>query len=570
MVKRLPEKFQLWFQRGVLFALTLGVSGPVSSSAQILPGTVEPERFDKRFERPVLPRAQPRKRVPVPGAPKPSSKKEELTFVLRNVVLDGVTVYTPRQLRRVYRRYINRRVDLKILQFLADALTAKYRNDGYILSQVVVPQQKIGGNGVVHLQVIEGYVDKVTFQGELRGPKKVLKWFRKRILSSTPLQVKVLERYLLLLNDQPGIRARSVLKPSKTQPGTAELTIVLDYKKVDAHVGVDSRGADFNGPVTFNAGVSGNSLLRLFERFQLSGILSSQTEELRYFNASVDLPVTLEGTRIFLAGSAASSEPGGGLEVFNINGDSSSFNVQLTHPIWRTRERNLTASLGFGLINSETTILTVTTAKDRVRYFRAGLTFDFADSAGGINVLSARITQGVNIFGARETGSIALSRQFGESAFTRIDGEMLRLQRLFPNWNLLLSTAWQAAFDNLLASQEFAAGGSRFSKAYDSAEIAGDGGMSLLAELQYTHYFAKKYLKSLQPYLFFDYSAVFHKRELNRTEFFQDLKSIGLGIRGNFTAWLTGYLELAKPLDKIVSSQGDRDPRFFFGFTARY
>ena len=77
-------------------------------------------------------------------------------------------------------------------------------------------------------------------------------------------------------------------------------------------------------------------------------------------------------------------------------------------------------------------------------------------------------------------------------------------------------------------------------------------------------------MKTLQPYLFFDYGAVFHKHELNRTDFFEDLKSAGAGVRVGFVKWVSGYLEVAQPIDKIVSSEGDRDARVFFGLTARY
>ncbi len=545
---------------------------PNAAFAQILPRTVEPERFDKRFEQPVLPKAQPRKQSPTPRKPKLEKKKKkpEVRFVLKRVRLEGVTAYKRGELSRVYRRYLDRSVNLNVIQYIADALTAKYRNDGFILSQVLVPPQKVGAKGEIRLKVIEGHIEKVTFQGKPHGPTRVLKLFRNRILKSRPLNSKVLERNLLLINDQPGMRARSVLKPSDTNPGTAQLTIILEHKPVNAHVGFDNRGSQFNGPLQFNAGVSVNSMLKLYERLQLNGVLTTQTDELRYFSGSIDLPVTVEGTRLFLAGSLASSQPGGGLEVFQVNGDSSSFSMQLSHPIWRTRERNLTATFGFGLLNSETTLVGITTAEDRVRYFRAGLTFDFADRLQGINIISARITQGVNAFGARETGSAVLSRQFGRSDFTRLEGEMTRFQRLAPRWNLMLSTAWQAGLDDMLASQEFTVGGPRFLRAYDSSEIAGDGGVSFIAEVQYTHPFSEEWLKSLQPYFFFDYGAVFHKHEFNRMVFFEDLKSSGFGLRATFTPWLSGYGELGFPIDKIVSSEGDRDPRLFFGLTARY
>ncbi len=268
----------------VLILFFLAATG--IATAQILPRTVEPERFDKRFEKPVVPRSKPRKPKTVPErpAPKLEEKEPEIRFVLRRVILEGVTAYSPKELRRVYGRYLDRSVTLNVIQYLADALTAKYRNDGYILSQVMVPPQKVGPNGEIRLRVIEGHIEKVSFEGPAQGPPKVLNWFRKRILRSRPLNSNVLERFLLLINDQPGMRARSVLTPSKTRPGAAELTIVLEHKPVDAQLGFDNRGSTFNGPIQFRTGVSVNSLLHLYERVQMNGIVTSETDELRYFS----------------------------------------------------------------------------------------------------------------------------------------------------------------------------------------------------------------------------------------------------------------------------------------------
>ena len=551
----------------LLGGLGLGLASPLQ--AQILPRTVEPERFDKRYQPLPTPKSRPREPSRLPPPPKPAPKREP-GFVLKKIVFEGATAYPPGELQRAVRRALGRRVTLDQLQFIAEVLTRKYRNDGYILSRVVVPPQKIEEEGVVRLQVLEGYVDQVKFKGERRGPVRMLKRFRDAILKSRPLHVEVLERYLLLFNDQPGVRARSILKASEKTPGASELTIVLEHRPVNARAGLDNRGSRFNGPVQASASLSVNSLLKLYERIRFDGVVTSQTDELRFFNGSVDLPVTNEGTRLFFSASSASTQPGGGLELFNVDGDSTAFNLQLNHPVWRTRERNLSVSFGAGLINSETTILNVTTAKDRVRFIRAGVTLDLVDRLRGINVFSLRWTQGLNLFNARETGEPFLTRQFGESDFTRFDGEILRLQELFPRWNLLISSAWQVGLDNLLASQEFTAGGPRFVRAYDASEITGDSGATVLGELQYTHPLNQPWLKSIQPYLFFDYGAVFHKREPGRTVFFEDIKSTGGGVRLNVNEWVSGYLEIGKPLDKIVSSEGDRDVRVFFGLTARY
>lgn len=117
----------------------MGVFGggvcPPSSMAQVLPHTVEPEQFEKRFEPPPLPRARPRLRRSLPFRPRKPAKKPLPGFILKKVKVEGATRYSPKELRPLYRSYLKRRVTFPQLQDIGDALTAKYRNDGYILSR---------------------------------------------------------------------------------------------------------------------------------------------------------------------------------------------------------------------------------------------------------------------------------------------------------------------------------------------------------------------------------------------------------------------------------------------------
>ena len=86
------------------------------------------------------------------------------------------------------------------------------------------------------------------------------------MLQSSPLLAKDLERYLLLIDDLPGVTVESVLLPSKDEPGASELILSLKHKKYGANGGIDNRGSKFNGPFQFKAGASSNSALGLYEK----------------------------------------------------------------------------------------------------------------------------------------------------------------------------------------------------------------------------------------------------------------------------------------------------------------
>jgi len=53
------------------------------------------------------------------------------------------------------------------LQQIVQDITNYYRNNGYILSRAVLPPQHVA-NGVVYVQVIEGYIDHVKVRWRTR------------------------------------------------------------------------------------------------------------------------------------------------------------------------------------------------------------------------------------------------------------------------------------------------------------------------------------------------------------------------------------------------------------------
>lgn len=528
-----------------------------------------PQRFDRRFGLEPSPKSTV---VPLkPKSIKPVFPKEleGIKFVLNHLLIRGSSIYDKRDLRHLYSEYLKKELTLKNIYEVAQKITNKYRNDGYILSKAIVPPQKID-NGVVYIKIVEGYVDQVKIQGPLRGPRKLLNVYRKKILKSRPLRSIDLERYLLLIDDLPGVKARSVLEPSKDKAGATTLTLILADKAFEGHLGVDNRGSKFNGPYQFSGGVTANSLLGAYSRTGFGGVVTSQTEELLFLNAFYDFPINREGTRLFFSGSISESEPGSSLKKFDINGDSSTINMRLTHPFIRSRGKNMTGYIGFTGRDSTTKILGTLDSKDQLRVLDMGVSYDYTDEYRGVNLVRFNLSQGLNIFGAKESGSSNLSRTLGKSNFTKLAGDLMRLQNLASSWALLGSVSWQYSFDKLLASEEFGVGGSQFGRAYDSSEITGDHGIALKFELQKALSPQWKYLSDLQFYSFMDYGSVWNKVKTSTGAKHQNRSSIGLGVRFNLTDSTSGYLELDKPTSHSVAAEGNKDPRLFFSLSQRF
>jgi hemolysin activation/secretion protein len=225
----------------------LGLGG--TAYAQQLPGSVTPGQIERQFQTLPEPRATDEP-VVTPGLEpeKPPSGAENVHFTLSGIVVDGATVFTPADFAPLYRQLLGKDVTLAQIYDVAAAITAKFGKAGYTLSVALVPAQRIS-TGVVHIQVIEGYVDQIFIKSEdgqdITQPQ--LRAYLEKIAAVRPLRQADLERYLLLANDLPGVQARAVLAPSET-PGASNLTLIVNQKKFDGYANFDNRGSQFIGP----------------------------------------------------------------------------------------------------------------------------------------------------------------------------------------------------------------------------------------------------------------------------------------------------------------------------------
>jgi hemolysin activation/secretion protein len=499
---------------------------------------------------------------------------ESARFLLREIVLRGVTVYAPAELLRPHAALIGNSVSVGDVFAIANAITVRYRNDGYILSRAVVPAQKIE-DGRVEIKIVEGFISQVLVEGDAAGQADQLRAYGAEIAAIRPLTSAILERYLLLADDLPGLTARGVLRPSASEPGAADLVMTVEHRAYDAALRLDNRGTRYTGPLQGDASLRLNSILGFGEQINLRLVSAAPTKELLYGAAGISLPVGEEGTRFDLSAQSSQGEPGFRLTSLEVETSSISVDAFLSHPILRRRSENLSLRGGIEVRNSKTESLGDRFSEDHLRVLEAGLRYDRLDPFGALNVLDIRLRQGLDVFDASERGEL-LSRVRGRSQFTKLAGEVSRLQPLFGDYAMLASLSGQRSAHALLASEEFALGGSRFGRGYDPSEVTGDHGAAIALELRLPPFdlgdLGGLGFSALQPYGFYDLGAVYNRDPGTGESGMQSLASAGMGVRFAISDNIQAGLELAFPLTRTVASTGEegRDPRVFFVLGSRF
>lgn len=498
--------------------------------------------------------------TPPPGA-------EDQKFQLQSLEIEGSTVYTTEELAPFYQEFVGQEISLKDLYDVANQVTQQYRDDGYILSVALVPEQTIS-DGAARLQVIEGYVETVEFEGATPRQEKRLQGFGKKIMAQRPLNIKRLERALLLVNDLAGTQVRSVLSRGSSQ-GAAVLTAKVDYDPLDAFVDLSNRGTDEVGPLRIQAGLFLNTATG--EQITLRGATSPfDPEELGFGRVEFDLPVGHDGWEVEIGTGFTAVQPEGDLEAFDIFGRTFTADVGVSYPLVRSRRTNVRLNSKLDFLDSRSTTrftgVSEPISRDQLVVWRAGVSVDRRDRNGQTQV-SAELSQGLG--GTTPSNATEpLSRAQGSAVFTKAAINLSRTQRLPGKLNLALSGTAQATADDLLVSEQFGLGGSQFGSAFDPDEVLGDSGYGLRAELQRPFFYQASDTNMVtQPYVFVDYGQVFRETPTAVENGSDALSSAGLGVRQTIGDSLSASLELAFPVKRTDQSTSN-SPRLFFSITS--
>ncbi len=554
-------------------ALSFFFAGGAQAQLDNQSGAASAGRVDEQLNvREFQPRVMPRIEVKEANIQSAPAGSEKISFKLERLKLEGASAYHGEELASVYQGSIGQTITLADLYGIAGNLTKKYRNDGYILTQVVVPPQTIEG-GTARLQVVEGYVANVDVRGEgefIDDAVMLARNYAALVRHDTQaLNVKQLERTMLLINDIPGISARGVLSPARGVAGAADLTIIIERKRYEATLGVDNYGTKFLGPIQVMAAGAINSLMGFNERITTQIVYapnSDLSDELIYLGLGYKMPIWKGGTFLDVNITNTMTDPGFRLDEFDVQGNSKTMSVMVGHPFIRSRNLNFTGRMGFDYRDVKTENNIEERRLDQVRVAVLGADVEFIDTLGGVgyNMWNFEVRQGIDVLDATEENDPNVSRVGANPDFLKLEIELQRLQRIADRVNLLLGVKGQVSRDELFSSEEMGIGGMNYGRGYDPSEIIGDSGIAGKLEVQWNEPREWSFLETYQLYGFWDIGEVWNKNEATSALKNPSLASGGLGVRASITPNNKMDFTLAFPFTRDVQTMGDQDPRFFF------
>lgn len=521
-----------------------------------VPSTVQPGRVGQSLitkpplqRRSVLPpMVSPPTQTPFPA------EVAAIRFKLNGIVFEGNTRYSNQELMSLLKTPVGAMVTLGDIQQFTNAITFKYNQAGYLLSQAVIPEQQIT-KGVIRIKIIEGYIERVKVQGDVseRTKRLILKYGNK-VVNQRPLNIKSLESTLLLAGDLPGMTVKSVITPSKTIENAADLTLIASFDRMDntSYISYDNRGTRYLGPTRTIASLYLNSTLGSGAATGLRlGSSGRQWEQMRYVEVEHKQYLGTNGFMLDFDTQYTRTKPGFLLTGTDTIGINTFYQVSAQYPLIRQRNANFSVNAALAEINSYLTQFDTKIYNDQIRSVQLGLQFDLADQYRGSNQMSASVTQGIDAFGASQAGNL-VSRIGAKPSFSKFNVSGGRLQGLFGMFSALLSANGQYATNTMYAYEQLGYGGLPFGDAYDPSEIVGDRGIEAKLELRADTNLPWTAIPT-QYFVYYDGGVLWNFDHINQPGR-QAGTSTGFGLRAYALNHINLSLELAKPLNRPVAA----------------
>ena len=515
------------------------------------PGTVRESFSAPTLQAPAVDTDSPVKAERKPTKAPKSSKR----ILINRFEITGNTAFSSKELLLLISGLHGKKLTLEEVYAAADILTDYYRTRGFSLARVVVPAQRIS-LGIIQLEAIEGRLNKVHFEGNKSYSGSFISEYLGNTEAGQAVSLEALERELLLLNDQPGLTSRAIVRPGPVY-GTSDLVIQSEEKRYEGKVSLNNYGRVEVGEWRVDGEFTANNLSGAGDQFSFTGT-KSEAGLLTYASFAYNRPINARGTRLGGVLSYIDYGVAGQFKALDIEGKSTNFKLTLSHPYQRTRKQNILLGLSLGRDGSESRTLGVLTSDADITLLEGSVLFNKIHENNAVSSLSAVLSTNLR---SNKDGT-EVGRQ---KAKLVIDGShTLNLNR---DWSAYLRGVIAVSADPLVDSEKFSIGGQGSVRGFPSAEVRGDQGFLFNAELH-----RRFNLEGTLPgsaRIFFDTGRVTRKEPVG-VEQEENLTSLGVGLTIYPAKNFSIDLDYAKPIDAHETTDERSGGRFWVNMTARF
>ena len=431
-----------------------------------------------------------------PKIPKLIEKKEEKPLLkegekvkVTSFVFKGNKIITTEELESFVKKYIGTELTFNEITQAVVSISLLYERKGY-LAQATLPEQNIT-DGIIQVNILEAHFGGTTYLPMGNGEKPNVR--ESRVMDivypsskvNGPLDLKRLERGILLANDLPGIGVGANLKPGQ-EVGHTDVEVQIENRaRFNTSILADNYGSRSTGYERVLVSANLLNPLRLGDDLNATILKTAGTE---YMRLNYSLPVGNDGLRIgsnatYLEYKVITNE----FKSLGPNGHSAGFGLEASYPIYRSRDKNLNLDFDYDVKAFKNNTITEVTSDYYTRIFSTSLSGDFVDQwllDGATNNAKFVFDHGKNDLKNSPNYVTDISNSHTHGIFNRAQLSFRRDQFLKNDYTLVIKGSGQFTDHNLDSSQKFYLGGPTGVRAYPSSEGSGSEGYLLNLELK--------------------------------------------------------------------------------------
>jgi hemolysin activation/secretion protein len=409
-------------------------------------------------------------------------------FEITRYQVQGNTLLPEKDIDQLLAPYTGKDRDFGSVEKALEALEAAYRDKGYSIVRVVLPEQELN-QGVVTIKVVENKIGKITVSGNkfftddnIKNSIPALQIGQTPVMAEVSANVKV-------ANEDPAKKTVVQLQTGD-QEGLVNANLkVVDEKKWSGSVAVDNTGDEITGR---------NRLTVMVQNANVGGwdhVLSMQyttsfanPNEVSVYGIGYHIPLyVLKDSLDFFASysNVNSGTVTAGVFDVGVSGSGTAFGTRYNHNLMKIGDYDSTVTLGFDykIFNNDLTVAGLPLGSN-VAVHPLSLTYtgNWTVTGSSANFYATAVQ---NISGGEDSSDadFAAARTGATPNYSLFRYGANYLRALPQDWQFRFALNGQLTSDALVQGEQFGAGGANSVRGFSEREVIDDKGRTTTLEL---------------------------------------------------------------------------------------
>ena len=457
------------------------------------------------------------------------SSDSSKTIFIKDFTFAGNSAISSEELKQSLKAYAGKELNFNQIQEVLAVVTKVYRDKGYFVARAYLGKQDLVKNdNTLFISIIEGKYQEIKLNNNSLVNDNSLQAILDNAKSNGIINVKDIERVLLLINDRNGVEVSNSVVEAGKEVGSSNLNIdTTSTKRVDGYIVADNYGSRYTGYNRVQGLININSPFNIGDKISISGLVSNGAD-LKNGKIAYELPLNSYGLKSDFAYTRTNYNLVEEYKSLDAKGNSSIYEAGLSYPLIRSTNENLYLKGKYYHKDMNDYMIADKYEDKSINSFVTTLEYDKNYSIG---TLPARVFANLNL----TTGHLSSKNSNPNNGnYNKVDTYIsndIYFNEIF-SLNTNLTAQKVLGNKNLDGSEDLSLGGPNAVKLYPYSEQSAENGYIASFEL-----FSK--LPNIASYnhkigLFYDMGNVYQEKNLDTTFQRKTLQDIGLGYYSSF------------------------------------